>query len=97
MFFDLPSVKEKQKRQYAKFVKGIKKQGFYMLQESVYVKLNVDDRAAESSIRQVKEILPPEGLVAVLKVTEKQFVSMDYLLGQMETDVIASDERTIIL
>lgn len=68
-----------------------------MLQESVYIKLNMDDRAASSSVKQVREILPPDGCVAILKVTEKQFASIDYLLGEAETDVLCSNERTVIL
>jgi CRISPR-associated endonuclease Cas2 len=35
-----------------------------MMQFSVYVKLNMDERSAQSSINQVKEILPKEGFIA---------------------------------
>jgi CRISPR-associated protein Cas2 len=97
LFFDLPSVTDSQKKEYLHFVKNIKKIGFYMLQESVYVKMDMDDRAAMSSIQQVRGILPPDGMVAVLKVTEKQFASTYYLLGDPVTDVINNDDRTIIL
>jgi len=97
LFFDLPVLKEKQKREYTHFVKALKKQGFYMMQFSVYVKLNMDERAAQSSINQVKEILPKEGYVAVLMVTEKQFSTIQFLLGDPDTDVVCSDERVVIL
>jgi CRISPR-associated protein Cas2 len=97
LFFDLPIVTDSEKRAYSHFVKGLKKQGFYMLQESVYLKLNMDERAALSSIKQVKEILPPDGYIAVLKITEKQFSSIDYLLGEPVTDVVTSDERLVVL
>ncbi len=68
-----------------------------MLQESVYIKLNMDERAAESSVKQVKEILPPDGYIALLKITEKQFASIDYLLGEPSTDVVTNDERMVVL
>lgn len=97
LFFDLPVVSDAQRRAYTKFVKSLKKQGFYRIQYSVYVKLNMDDRAAQSSIRQVREILPPDGVVSVLKVTEKQFSSMEYLLGSLETDVLNDSERVVLL
>jgi CRISPR-associated protein Cas2 len=97
LFFDLPVVKEKQKREYTRFVKSLKKQGFYRMQYSVYVKLNMDERSAQSSINQVKELLPKEGYIGVLMVTEKQFASIQFLLGEPDTDVVCSDERVIIL
>lgn len=97
LFFDLPIVTDSQKRAYSHFVKALKKQEFYMLQESVYIKLNMDERAAESSVKQVKEILPPDGYIALLKITEKQFASIDYLLGEPSTDVVTNDERMVVL
>jgi CRISPR-associated protein Cas2 len=97
LFFDLPVVKERQRRDYARFVKSIKREGFYMLQESVYVKLNMDERAAASSVKQVRELLPKEGYVAVLTVTEKQFASIEYILGEPESDVVSSDERVVVI
>jgi CRISPR-associated protein Cas2 len=97
LFFDLPVLKEKQKREYAHFVKNLKRQGFYMLQYSVYIKLNMDQRAADSSVAQVKEILPKEGYVAVLIVTEKQFASVQYLLGEPDSDVVSTDERVVVI
>jgi CRISPR-associated protein Cas2 len=97
LFFDLPIIVDRQKRAYTHFLKAIKRQGFYMLQYSVYVKLNMDQRAAESSIKQVKEILPKEGYVAILMVTERQFASIQYLLGEPDSDVIANDDRLVIL
>ncbi len=97
LFFDLPVTSDSERRAYTKFVKGLKKQGFYRLQYSVYIKLNMDDRAAQSSIKQVREILPNDGLVSILKVTEKQFASIEYLLGTPETDVLTTDERIVTL
>ena len=61
------------------------------------VKLNMDDRAAQSSIKQVREILPDDGMVAILKVTEKQFADMAYLLGSPNTDVLTTDERIVTI
>lgn len=71
--------------------------GFYMIQESVYVKLGMDLRVAESSIEKVKKVLPSQGNVSILTITEKQFANMEMLLGKMKKDVIDSDERIIEL
>lgn len=38
-----------------------------------------------------------EGLVQVLRVTEKQYNKMDFIVGERTGDVLASDERLVIL
>jgi len=97
LFFDLPVETSVNRRDYRKFVKEIKKLGFYMLQESVYVKLGVDSRASDSALEKVKKFLPNEGNIAVLTITEKQFADIKILLGDFKKDVVDSDERIIEL
>jgi CRISPR-associated protein Cas2 len=97
LFFDLPVGSDKQKREYTHFVKNLKKEGFYMIQYSVYAKLNMDQRAADSSIHSVKEFLPVDGVISVLTVTEKQFASIVYLLGESKSDVVSDDDRLVVI
>ena len=40
---------------------------------------------------------PREGLVQVLRVTEKQYNKMDFIVGQKNGEVLTSDERLVIL
>ena len=44
-----------------------------MMQESVYVKLALNQNTAAAIIDALKKNKPPEGLVQILSVTEKQF------------------------
>lgn len=97
LFFDLPVVSPKQRRDAQKFVRNLKKLGFFMLQESVYVKMNMDDYYTEQAIKAVDAIKPSEGSIMILNVTEKQFQQMRILLGEFESDVISTDERLIEL
>lgn len=97
LFFDLPSVTKEEKRLYSRFVKSIKKNGFYMLQESVYVKLALNKQIIDSTVEKVNQILPPNGYVIVLPVTEKQFNNMTIMLGDNNSSVVSTDERLIIL
>jgi len=97
LFFDLPVLTEDQRRSYRKFVKNIKKLGFYMLQESVYVKLSIDSQNLESSIKVVERIAPSKGSVLILTVTETQFSKIRVITGDFSTNIINNDERTIIL
>ncbi len=97
LFFDLPSVTKLNKRDYRRFIKELKLEGFYMLQESVYVRMALDSQSVDFVIKKIKKILPSEGFVMTLNITEKQFNSMEILLGEIETDIINSDERVVTL
>ena len=81
VFFDLPVVTAAQRKEYRLFRKHLLKEGFLMLQESVYAKLVVNDGAAGATMARLSRNRPPEGLVQVLKVTEKQFATMAYITG----------------
>ena len=45
----------------------------------------------------IKKNKPHEGLVQVLRVTEKQYNKMDFIVGERTGDVLTSDERLVIL
>lgn len=97
LFFDLPTITSTDRRNYRKFVKALKKHGFLMIQESVYVKMSMNQASVDSTMKLIKKQLPPEGNVAVMTVTEKQFASTEFLLGEFKTDVIESQEKYIEL
>lgn len=84
VFFDLPVDTAKQRKDYRLFRKWLLKDGYLMLQESVYAKLVVNDGAAGSAIMRLRKNRPPSGLVQVLKVTESQFSTMEYITGNRE-------------
>lgn len=68
-----------------------------MLQESIYTKLALNETAVEATIREMKSNLPKDGIVSVLTVTEKQFASIQHLLGEVNTDVVVNDEKVLKL
>ena len=96
-FFDLPVLTVQDKREYRKFRKYLIKSGFLQEQESVYSKLVQNISAADAIIENVRKNKPPTGLVQILKVTEKQYENMDFIVGQRITNVLDSDERLVIL
>lgn len=97
LMFDLPVETAKQRSIAHKFVKFLKDEGFVMFQESIYVKLSLNDSAAKATIRVIKNHLPPEGMVSVLTITENQFASMETLIGEFKTDVVVNDEHVLEL
>lgn len=97
LFFDLPVLTSKNRRDYRKFVKDIKKTGFYRLQESVFVKMSIDYSSAKFAIQGIKSLLPPDGSIFCITITEKQFSEMEVLLGDSSSEVLSSIERFIEL
>lgn len=97
VFFDLPTLNAEDRKNYRDFRKNLLKNGFYMLQESVYCRM-VLNQSAENNLRQaLRKIKPKDGLVMVLSVTEKQFAKADILVGEKKTDILDTDDRITIL
>lgn len=97
VFFDLPTLTSVERREYAKFRRYLVKQGFIMLQESVYCKLTLNGTVADTVIQGIKKNKPPEGLVQILTLTEKQFSKMEMITGEYKSGVLDSDKRLVIL
>ena len=97
VFFDLPAITVEEKRYYRQFRKLLIKNGFVMLQESVYCKM-ITSPSVENSVKLlIHKNKPPQGFVQILTVTEKQFVKMAYVVGEYTSDVIDTEERLVIL
>lgn len=97
VFFDLPVQTAAQRQNYTRFRKHLTRSGFLMMQESVYCKLALNMSAAGAVMESVRQNKPPEGLVQMLVVTEKQFARMEFVVGESHSEIIDSDERTIFL
>lgn len=85
VFFDLPVETAHQRKQYRQFRKYLINEGYLMLQESVYAKLVINEGAAGAAVMRLRKHRPPNGLVQVLKITEKQFSTMEYITGNRES------------
>ncbi len=97
VFFDLPVITNEDRRNYRNFRKNLIKNGFMMLQESVYCRMITSPSMEFSVKNMINANKPPKGLVQTLIVTEKQFVKMEYIVGEYKSDVIDSEERLIVL
>lgn len=97
VFFDLPTLTAEDRRNYTHFRKYLLKSGFVMVQESVYSKLALNTTIANAVIANVRNNKPPEGLIQLMTVTEKQYSKMEYIVGQSKTQVLETDERLVVL
>ncbi len=95
VFFDLPMQTDKNRLEYNRFRKFLIKSGFIMMQKSVYTKLVINNVTSLAVKKTVREHLPPEGLVEMLEITERQFSSIEYLSGSAQTMILDSTERYV--
>lgn len=98
VFFDMPVATAAQCKRYANFRKFLIKDGYLMVQKSVYSKLAINDAAAAGAIGRLRKNRPSEGLVQVLKVTEKQFATMVCIAGeQVSHDEMTTTDELVVL
>ena len=79
--FDLPTEKKKQRYEYNRFRKALLKDGFDMLQFSVYIRHCPSQEAADAHVNHVENSLPQEGKITILTVTDKQFENIKHYWG----------------
>src|SRR6185312_8148537 len=93
VFFDLPTETKKDRKNYAKFRKNILNDGFAMFQFSMYIRHCSSKENADVHIKRVKAILPPEGHIGIMCVTDKQFGMMEIFRGYEEVEVPGTTQQ----
>ena len=73
VFFDLPVTTKKEMKAAALFRKNLEKDGFSMMQFSVYIRHCASKESLEVHVKRVKSGLPESGKVSLLCVTDKQY------------------------
>ncbi|MCF6341967.1 MAG: CRISPR-associated endonuclease Cas2 [Bacteroidales bacterium] len=73
VFFDLPVTLKKDRKAASRFRKDLLKDGFGMMQFSVYNRHCASKESATVHVRRVKSFVPEKGQVSILQVTDKQY------------------------
>lgn len=81
VFFDLPVSTSDERRAAARFRKFLMKDGYNMMQFSVYVRPCNGWDSVETHVARVRAEVPRKGAVRVMAVTEKQFNSIQVMVG----------------
>ncbi|MDQ7936114.1 CRISPR-associated endonuclease Cas2 [Lactiplantibacillus sp. WILCCON 0030] len=97
VMFDLPVETSEERRSYRRFRKALIKEGFLMMQYSVYVRICPNKKTAGFIEKRITPLAPPGGKVQTMTVTEKQYQAMHYIVGEPSGDILNSAERTIII
>ncbi len=80
--FDLPTDTKAARKAYTDFRKGLLKDGFSMMQYSVYIRHCASEANAGVHFERVRRILPGDGEVRLLLTTDKQFARMQAYWGK---------------
>lgn len=86
IFFDLPVMTAKERKAATKFRNFLLKDGYHMVQWSVYSRVCNGTDAISMHRARLNQNLPEKGSVRMLTLTEKQYESMEVLLGEKVFD-----------
>lgn len=73
VFFDLPVITKTERKQATQFRNNLLKDGFSMLQYSVYIRHCASLQNTTVHVKHVKQTVPPKGKVSILLITDKQY------------------------
>ncbi len=80
--FDLPTETPKARKAYARFRKELLKDGFTMMQYSVYIRHCASIENAKVHAARMGSCVPSEGEVRFLTITDKQFGRIEIYVGK---------------
>lgn len=96
VMFDLPVETAEERSAYSRFHKELIKDGYVMMQESVYCKLTMTPLAADLARQRLKKLCPKQGTVQVMTITEKQYAEIEYIIGGPTILTLDSTDRLVI-
>lgn len=82
VMFDLPVDTKKARRQYTFFRKKLLKDGFAKMQFSIYIRHCASDENTDVHANRVAAMVPPDGEVRLLRITDKQYERMQVFWGE---------------
>jgi len=94
--FDLPVDTQEARHRYVRFRKALLKEGFTMLQFSVYARFCSSEETSDGFKKKIREILPSDGEVRLLAVTDRQFGKMEIFFGGKRAQVEKPPEEYLL-
>jgi len=85
--FDLPVGTPEDRKEYREFREELLRRGFLMLQYSVYARYYQSEEASLPHRQDIACLLPPEGQVRLMALTDHQFGKMDVFIGKKRAEV----------
>ena len=94
--FDLPTDSKKARKAYARFRSHLLDEGFHMMQYSVYARYCESEARANTFRNHVRHVLPDNGEVRLISITDRQFGKMEIFLGKTQTDVEKPPDQLLL-
>ena len=82
VMFDLPTDTKKARKEYTHFRKFLLNDGFTMMQYSIYMRHSSSNENAVVHAKRVKEHLPDDGEVRIIRITDQQFGKIEAFYGK---------------
>lgn len=96
VFFDLPVTTKREMKAAQLFRKNLERDGFSMMQFSVYIRHCASRESLEVHVKRVKSLIPESGRVSMLSVTDKQFSDMYNFWGKPQSMKKGKIDKKII-
>ncbi len=93
VFFDLPTTTKKERKTAAQFRKALEKDGFSMMQYSVYVRHCPSKENMNVHIARVRASMPPSGFTSILSITDKQYGEIQNFWGKVERAKLTTPQQ----
>lgn len=93
VFFDLPTTTKKERKDAALFRKMLEKDGFTMMQYSVYVRHCPSKENMNVHINRVRKSMPPAGYTSILSITDKQYGEILNFCGKVEREKLSTPQQ----
>lgn len=82
VFFDLPVTTKQEQKIASDFRKNLLKNGFTMMQFSVYIRHCASHESLAVHKRRIKSMMPSSGKISMLAVTDKQYADIETIFGK---------------
>ena len=96
LFFDLPSKESYEKKEYTYFHKALVKNGYIMMQFSVYIKATNSFSKINREIDKLRKYIPRGGNIRIISITETQYNNMTIILGHKNINEIYNNTKRYI-
>ena len=93
VLFDLPTNTPKERKQATTFRKDLIRDGFYMLQYSVYIRSFPSREAMNVHVKRIRKILPTDGQITIMTITDKQYADILNYFGRKTEPLQAAPEQ----
>lgn len=97
VMFDLPTETKESKKEYSAFRNFLLRDGYDMIQFSVYSRICRDGEAAQIHVKRLKFWAPPKGAVRVILITNKQFADAVIVTGDKKAQEKRINESQLLL